>query len=138
MKTKKNKCPLNTIEHLFLAYRDGTISPNEVVEHFLGNIERLNGYYDAYQSIWAKEAVEAAHVAEKSLKAGYDRGPLHGIPFALKDIFFVEGKHTSCGSSVVKNNKLKPTSEVVGRLVDGGAIILGKTKTVECLSLIHI
>jgi aspartyl-tRNA(Asn)/glutamyl-tRNA(Gln) amidotransferase subunit A len=123
---------LKTIESLFLSYREGTENPRDVTRQFLDNIESKNSYYSAYQSVWSEEAMEAADLATKALAAGHDLGPLHGIPLALKDIFHVEDKVTTCGSVELSQNKSEVTSTVVLRLATAGAIILGKTKTVEC------
>ena len=123
---------LITIESLFLSYRDGTKKPQDVVAKFLEKIESCNAYYSAYQSVWGDEAMAAAELATKALAAGHDLSPLHGVPFALKDIFHVTDKATTCGSVELNQNVAKVTATVVRRLVNAGAIILGKTKTVEC------
>ena len=123
---------LTTIESLFLSYRDGTKKPHDVVAKFLEKIESRNAYYSAYQSVWKEEAMAAAELATKALAAGHDLGPLHGVPFALKDIFHVKDKVTTCGAVELNQNISPVTATVVRRLVNAGAIILGKTKTVEC------
>jgi len=123
---------LTTIESLFLSYRDGIKKPHDVVAKFLEKIESHNAYYSAYQSVWKEEAMVAAELATKALAAGHDLGPLHGVPFALKDIFHVTGKVTTCGAVELNQNIATVTATVVRRLVSAGAIILGKTKTVEC------
>lgn len=123
---------LTTIESLFLSYRDGIKKPHDVVAKFLEKIESRNAYYSAYQSVWKEEAMVAAELATKALAAGHDLGPLHGVPFALKDIFHVTGKVTTCGAVELNQNIATVTATVVRRLVSAGAIILGKTKTVEC------
>ena len=123
---------LTTIESLFLSFRDGTKKPYDVVRKYLEKIETHNAYYSAYQSVWEEEALAGAELATKALAAGHDLGPLHGVPFALKDIFHVTDKVTTCGAVELNQNVAKVTATVVRRLVNAGAIILGKTKTVEC------
>ena len=123
---------LTTIESLFLSYRDGTKKPYDVVRKYLEKIESRNTYYSAYQSVWGEEAMVGAELATKALAAGHDLGPLHGVPFALKDIFHVTDKVTTCGAVELNQNVAKVTATVVRRLGNAGAIILGKTKTVEC------
>ena len=76
--------------------------------------------------------MEMAAAADKALAAGYSLGPFHGVPYALKDIFHVKGKVTTCGSAAMLDNVAGTTSTVVERLKAAGGIILGKTKTVEC------
>jgi aspartyl-tRNA(Asn)/glutamyl-tRNA(Gln) amidotransferase subunit A len=122
----------DTIEKLFQSYKDGASSPTSVVTAFLEKIYSKNDYYNAYQAVWAEEALEAAHIATRALKVGNSCGLLHGVPFAIKDIFHVKGKPTTCGSVELTGNIAEVTSIVVERLLNAGAIILGKTKTVEC------
>ena len=121
-----------TISGLSKAYRQGKVSPVKVVEHFLDAISNLDPHLGAYQEIWAESALDMALASEKALSSGYDLGPFHGIPFALKDIFHVKGKVTTCGSAAMIDHVADQTSTVVSRLIEAGGITLGKTKTVEC------
>ena len=76
-------------------------------------------------------AMQAAEAADRALAAGARVGPFHGMPFALKDIFHVEGTVTTCGSKVKENDVSTVTGTVVKRLTAAGGTILGKTRTVE-------
>ena len=98
----------------------------------MDEIERLNPKLGAYQEVWADTAMEMAAAADKALAAGCFLGPFHGVPYALKDIFHVKGKVTTCGSAAMLDNVAGTTATVVERLTAAGGIILGKTKTVEC------
>jgi len=122
----------NTISGLFFAYRSGSVSPVRVVQDYLDAISRIDPRVGAYQEIWSETAMEMARATEKALASGYDFGPFHGIPFALKDLFHVRGKVTTCGSAAMTGNVADTTSTIVSRLIEAGGIILGKTKTVEC------
>ena len=121
-----------TISGLSKAYRQGQASPVQVIEHYLDAIFSHDPHLRAYQEVWAETALNMALASEKALSSGYDLGPFHGIPFALKDIFHVQGKVTTCGSVAMVDQVSCETSTVVSRLIEAGGIILGKTKTVEC------
>ena len=122
----------STISGLHTAYRNGSLSPVQVVEGYLDAISTIDPLLGAYQATWAESALAMAWAAEKALDAGYDLGPFHGVPFALKDIFHVRGTVTTCGSAAMLDHVAETTSPVVSRLMEAGGIILGKTKTVEC------
>lgn len=122
----------NTISGLYAGYRNGSLSPVKVVRDYLDAISTIDPQLGAYQEIWSETAMEMAWAAEKSLASGYDLGPFHGVPFALKDLFHFKGRVTTCGSAAMVNNVAETTSTIVSRLIEAGGIILGKSKTVEC------
>jgi aspartyl-tRNA(Asn)/glutamyl-tRNA(Gln) amidotransferase subunit A len=132
MSNPKTLDPLNTIHGLYRSYQNNSAKPSIVVQAYLNEIERLNPHLGAYQNTWADTALEMATVADKSLASGFAAGPFYGIPYALKDIFHVEGKVTTCGSAAMLDNTASTTATMVQRLTAAGGIILGKTKTVEC------
>ena len=128
MPEPKKHHPLSTIYELYRGYQTGSSKPTVVVRNYLDEIERLNPLLGAYQEVWADTAMEMAVAADKALAAGYSVGPFHGVPYALKDIFHVKGKVTTCGSAAMLDNVAGNTSTVVERLKAVGGIILGKTK----------
>ncbi|MDA8649933.1 amidase [Alphaproteobacteria bacterium] len=132
MSNPKPLDPLNTIHGLYRSYQNNSTKPSIVVQAYLDEIERLNPRLGAYQNTWADTALEMAAAADKSLAAGFAAGPFYGMPYALKDIFHVEGKVTTCGSAAMIDNTASTTATMVQRLTAAGGIILGKTKTVEC------
>jgi len=132
MSNPKPLDPLNTIHGLYRSYQNNSTKPSIVVQAYLDKIERLNPRLGAYQNTWADTALEMAAAADKSLAAGFAAGPFYGMPYALKDIFHVEGKVTTCGSAAMLDNTASTTATMVQRLTAAGGIILGKTKTVEC------
>ena len=132
MSNPKHLDPLNTIHGLYSSYQNNSTKPSIVVQAYLDEIERLNPRLGAYQNTWADTALEMAAAADKSLAAGFAAGPFYGMPYALKDIFHVEGKVTTCGSAAMLDNTASTTATMVQRLTAAGGIILGKTKTVEC------
>jgi len=106
--------------------RDRSISPVELTHHCLVLIEKLNPSLNAYITVTAESALERARVAEREIFAGNYRGPLHGIPIGLKDIFDTAGVRTTAGSALFKDRVPTEDAEVVRRLRCAGAIILGK------------
>jgi aspartyl-tRNA(Asn)/glutamyl-tRNA(Gln) amidotransferase subunit A len=113
------------------ALRDGTLTATELVEDALQRIRVLDPTINAFVHLDAARAYAAAGRADRELAAGVDRGPLHGIPYALKDIFDVAGIPTSCHSHLMRDHVAAEDSTVVTRLLDGGAVLLGKLATHE-------
>ncbi len=113
------------------AYRAGGIRPTEVVDALLGRIERLDGALNAFALVLSDEARAEAATAERELASGIDRGPLHGVPVAVKDLMAVEGAATRYGSTVAPIERAPRDAEVVARLRRAGAVVLGKTTLLE-------
>ena len=82
----------------------GKLSPLEYVDALLTRIESLNPILDAFLLVTGDQARAAAKEAEAEIAAGRYRGPLHGIPFALKDIYETEGILTTAHSKILKDN----------------------------------
>lgn len=122
---------LLTATELGKAYRNGTLSPVDAVESCLQRIERLDSNLHAFIALYADEAKQAAQAAHLALQAGYDLGPLHGVPVALKDLIALEGKIYTAGSRINLHRKADFTATLAQRLKAAGAVILGKVHTVE-------
>ena len=90
----------------------------------LDRIERHNPVINCYLEVFAQDALETAEVRDHELERGEDRGPLHGIPVAIKDIFDLPG-HRASGGSRIERPPLASQPTVVSRLEDAGAVILG-------------
>lgn len=108
------------------------LSPVDLVAACLERIERFDGNVRSFVSVQADQAVAAAQDAEREIGSGSYRGPLHGIPIAIKDIVDVSGLPTGAGSALLAN--AAPASRdaaVVARLKAAGAILIGKTTTHE-------
>src|SRR5688572_12460962 len=120
-----------SIAELASLMRARTVSPVEVTEAHLARIERFNPTLNAFVTIMAAEAREAARRAEAELAAGRWRGPLHGVPIGVKDIFDTSGVRTTHGSSFYRDNVPTEDAEAVRRLKDAGAILVGKCNTHE-------
>src|SRR4051794_36528055 len=112
--------------------RFGELSPVDIVESALRRIEVLEPQLHAWVEVLGEQALAAAQRAEDEIQRGEDRGPLHGIPVAVKDLIDVEGVQTKCGSRVRENvDAATEDAPVVAMLREAGAIVLGKTVTQE-------
>lgn len=107
------------------------ISPLQLTEAFLARIEKHDNALGAFRLICPERALDDARAAEADISAGRDTGPLHGIPFAVKDLFDVEGLPTSAGCRLLENNVAAKDATVVRRLLEAGMALLGKTNTVQ-------
>lgn len=108
-----------------------TISPVELVERCLSRISSHDEQLQAMVRVFDEEAGESARRAEKEISDGSYRGPLHGVPVAIKDVYDIEGYPTLAGSEVRRGHLANRDSEIVLRLKSAGAIIVGKTVTHE-------
>jgi len=120
-----------SIAELGRLLRTGELSPVTLTEALLARIADLDGALGAFQLVSADRALAAARAAEADLKAGHDLGPLHGIPYAAKDLFDVAGLPTTAGTRLLADNIAEADAAVVVRLARSGMILLGKTKTVQ-------
>jgi aspartyl-tRNA(Asn)/glutamyl-tRNA(Gln) amidotransferase subunit A len=107
------------------------ISPVEVTDAVLDRIERLDPALNAYITVTADSARHAARAAEAAIMAGYHRGPLHGIPVALKDLYATRGVATTYGSLLFADWVPDFDAAAVERLKGAGSVLLGKTNLHE-------
>ena len=115
-----------TIQQLGQQVRDRLISPVELARDCLARIENFNPKLNAFITVVADSALDEARRAEQEIQHGNYRGPLHGIPIGLKDILDTAGIRTTAASAQYKDRIPSEDAEVVRRLRDAGAIILGK------------
>ena len=112
-------------------FRDGTLSPVDLTALCLERIGRYDRRLHSYHAVFADEAMAAARAAEDALGRGDDLGPLHGIPIALKDVFYWKGRKTSSNSRVMLDFEAGEDAGVVTRLKEAGAVLLGQLNTYE-------
>lgn len=104
-----------------------SISPVELVKAHLDRIEKLNPVLNAYVTIAVDSAMKDAHRAEEEISRRQYRGPLHGIPVSVKDIFYTRGIRTTFGEKRLETFIPDYDAAVVERLKEAGAVLVGKT-----------
>jgi len=109
----------------------GTLSPVALTEAALARIAALDPKLNAFITVTADRARRAAAAAEAEIKAGKRRGPLHGIPYALKDIYDVAGVRTTAHSKLLIDNVAREDAASTARLEAAGMVLLGKLSTHE-------
>lgn len=116
-----------SVAHLAGELRSGVLSPREAVQLYLDRIERIDGALNAYITVRSEQAL-----AEADALAGVaDRGPLWGVPVAVKDVIDVAGTLTTAGSRILAENVAAQDAATVAGLRRAGAIVLGKLNTHE-------
>lgn len=120
-----------SIDELGQAYRDGSLSPVEVTDALLQRAQQTDGRLNAYRELCPNRARASAQAAEVELRAGIDRGPLHGIPYVAKDLYDVAGMATTGGSRLLEEAVASHDCAVIERLNNAGMVLLGKTNTVQ-------
>lgn len=111
--------------------RKRDLSPVEVTKAILDRISALDGGLHSFSLVTAEDALRQAQQAESDLARGVVRGPLHGVPIAVKDLFDITGVPTACGTKVMANRMAGADATVVSRLREAGAVLLGKTQLAE-------
>ena len=118
-----------TLAALARAYREGRLSPVELVRTLLERVE--TDETNAFITVTAERAVKDATRAEKELRSGRDRGPLHGVPVGLKDLVYTRGVRTTMGSGFFRDFVPDHSATVAEKLEEAGAVSIGKTNTHE-------
>jgi aspartyl-tRNA(Asn)/glutamyl-tRNA(Gln) amidotransferase subunit A len=119
--------PFAPISELARDIRERRLSPIAITEKCLGRIEALNPTLNAFITITTDLAREQAAQAEVEIAAGHWRGPLHGIPVAVKDFYDTAGIRTTAGFRQFEHRVPDEDAEMVQRLREAGAILVGKT-----------
>jgi amidase len=114
--------------------RDGAISPTELVNAHLRQIEARNPELNAFVSVFAESALEAARASETAMRRGEPLGLLHGVPVTVKDSFDIAEQPTLAGSRLRTGHRAAEDAAAVTRLRTEGAILLGRTNTPEMLA----
>ena len=120
-----------TIAEAARQIKAGMLSPVKLVKTCLSRIENYEPIIQAFHAVFADEAIAAAEIAEKEIESGNYRGPLHGIPIGLKDVFYLKDYKTTSNSRVMQNFQANEDAAVVTRLRDAGAIFMGQLNTYE-------
>ena len=127
----KTELHYKTITELAGLLRTRKISPVEVTEAMLRRIEELDPRYKSYATVMTDYAMEEAKGAEDEITRGNYKGPLHGVPIAVKDLCFTDGVRTMGGSKVMADHVPNFDATVVARLRAAGSVLLGKLNLTE-------
>jgi amidase len=107
------------------------VSPVALTEHMLQRIASVDSTLKSYATVMADQARADAKAAEEEITSGKHRGPLHGVPIAVKDLCYTKGVRTMGGSPVLKDFVPESDGTVVQKLREAGAVILGKLNLTE-------
>lgn len=122
---------VGSVDELGRGLRDGELTVRELTEAYLERLERLGPDLNAVVTITDDRALEAADRLDRELEAGEDRGPLHGIPYGVKDLVATEGAPTTWGAEPYRDQTFDEDAAVVERLEEAGAVLVGKLAMVE-------
>lgn len=111
--------------------RTGKLSPVEVIDNALARIDEVNPKLNGFCFVFPEEARAEAKVMEAEARQGKLRGPLHGVPFAIKDLTPTKGHRTTLGSYAYEHNVADHDATIVEALRKAGGILVGKTTTPE-------
>ncbi len=120
-----------SIRDLARMIRTGETSPTALVEYFAQRLETIGRKLNAVVTITHERAMREARLAEAELKAGYDRGLLHGIPYGAKDLLAASGYPTTWGAAPLRDQVFSEDATVIERLRDAGAVLVAKLAMVE-------
>lgn len=117
------------ITELSIRIKEGTLTATSLVESILSYIRDRDPACNAFVRLTAERAVKEAETLDNELKRGVYRGPLHGIPYAIKDLFDVKGQPNSAGVTAFNKHVATEDAALVQRLNKAGAILIGQTHT---------
>ena len=127
----KDSVLFETVGELAKKIQSKQLSPVELTESYLQRSETLGPRFNAYARLTPDLALEQAHNAEKEIQRGHYRGPLHGIPYAAKDLLTVKGIPTTWGAKPFADQVFDYTATVIEHLTNVGAILIGKASMIE-------
>jgi len=111
--------------------RTRQFSPVELAESYLGRIDRLGPKLNAFVTVTRDRALAQARRAEKEIAAGQVRGPLHGVPYATKDLLAIKGVRTTWGATPFAGQAFDYDATLVRKLEEAGAVLLGTLAMIE-------
>ncbi len=120
-----------TIRDLARMIRSGETTPTALAEYFLARLETVGRRLNAVVTITRERALREARQAEAELAAGYDRGPLHGIPYGAKDLLAAIGAPTTWGAAPLRDQAFPFDATAIARLREAGAVLVAKLALVE-------
>jgi len=123
-----------SIKHLHDRIKTGELSPVDLIKISLERIRKFNPSLNSFITVIEEDAYKKAEIAENQIRHGIYLGPLHGIPFSIKDVFFAKGVKCTAGSKIMYDRVSKIDATVVSRLKNAGAILIGTNNLNEFAS----
>ena len=120
-----------SVSELGERFRRREVTPTEAAVAYLGRIDAVDGEVRAFLTVTREQALAQAAAADARFHAGQPRGPLDGVPVALKDLFCTRGVRTTSGSKILERFVPPYDATVVARLIEAGAVVLGKVNMDE-------
>ena len=130
----KESTSFSSIKQLSENIKNRELSSVDLVEVCLKRIDKFNPSLNSFITVLNEQAYEDAERIEKEIRQGIDRGPLHGVPFSIKDIIYAEGVRCTAGSKIMSNYIPKIDATIVARMRKAGAILLGTNNLNEFAS----
>jgi amidase len=121
-----NTLPFMSLVDVASGIKSGAMSPVTLTETILSRIATFEPELHSYLAVTAEEAGAQAKLAEIEIASGRYRGPLHGVPIAIKDLFYTAGTPATFGSMAYKDFRSNYTATIIDRLIGAGAVILGR------------
>lgn len=118
---------MNSLLEAAAALREEKVSSVELTRAAYASIERLQPRLNFFLATMGEQALEQARLLDAELRRGHTRGPLHGVPVAVKDVYCTKGVKTTCGSPLFSSHVPDYDAAVVEKLEEAGAVIMGKT-----------
>lgn len=119
------------ISELSARLHSGKLSPVALAEACLNRSEQIGSKLNAYATLTRDLAMQQASAAEREIRAGHYRGPLHGIPYAAKDLVAVKGYPTTWGAPPFADQRFDYNAAIVEKLEHAGAVLIGKAAMIE-------
>ena len=116
---------------------NGSISPVDLVEGCMERIRKFNPILNAFITVIKEDALKQAQLSEKDIRLGKYLGPLHGVPFSIKDIFYAKDIRCTAGSKILSNYVSEVDSTAVKKMKNAGAILIGTNNLNEFASGIN-
>src|SRR5215210_4751544 len=127
--------PLSSIKEIANEIKNGDLSPVDLAEICLGLVKKINPVLNAFITVIDEQTIrKQAQICEKEIKQGNYRGPLHGIPYSIKDIFYAKGVKCTAGSKILANYIPKEDATVITKMRKAGAILIGTNNLNEFAS----
>ncbi len=127
----KSDLPFLSASELSRLIESKEVSPVEATEAYLDRIDDLDFKFNSYLTVTRDMAMDAAREAEREIAAGNHRGPMHGVPVAVKDQFHSAGVRSTGGSRILADFVPEEDATVIANLKKAGAVLLGKTNLTE-------